>query len=149
MKLFFSGHQPYVCRFLKVLPLKIFGSAIFLRKWYKFFPRPSGKNFPGQRNLQKFPQKFHLQPRKLRMGFKVSNHHSFGRARRAISVCRHLGPDSSSKNPRCWLMISSSLQGFRYQQLFQDLSWRYMVTGKMGTTTSIKYLYFWYLKSLD
>lgn len=66
-----------------------------------------------------------------------------------LSQVSHLGPDSSSKKPRCWLMISSSLQWFRYQQRFQDLSWRYVVTRKMGTTTSIKYLYFRYLKSLD
>ena len=146
-ELFFSGHQPYVCRFLKVLPLtrKNFGRAIFLRKWAKC------ENFPGQRNLQKFPQKF--QPATtgsfawVVRFYQIIIHLDVPGV--PSCVCRHWGPDSSSKNPRCWLMISSSLQGFRYQQLFQDLSWRYVVTQKMGMTTSIKYLFFWYLKGLD
>ena len=132
---FFSRHQPYVCRCLKVFAFENFCERNFPS--IQILPQAKWENFPGQRNLQRFPLKFHLQP--LETGsfacfflrfYQI--HHSFGRARRAISVCRHWGPDSSSKNPRCWLMISSSLQGSRYQQLFQDLSWRYVVTQKMG-----------------
>lgn len=80
VKLFFSGHQPYVCRFLKVLPLtrKIFGSAQILpqAKWENF-PRPKK---PPKNSTEISP----ATTGSFAWIFKVlPNHHSFGRARRA------------------------------------------------------------------